>query len=81
MMSEIDQAMKSKDAEALRRATHSLKSGSANVGAARLAELFRQLEHLAREDRMQEAEKPFREMQVEFARATHELRALLVETT
>ena len=40
------------DAEALRQAAHSLKSSSANVGAAALVELCRQLEEIGGEDRM-----------------------------
>ena len=36
------------DAEALRKAAHALKSSSANVGAERLASLFKELEALGR---------------------------------
>jgi HPt (histidine-containing phosphotransfer) domain-containing protein len=44
----IRQALGAGDAEALRRAAHSLKSNSANFGAAALAELCQALEELGK---------------------------------
>ena len=46
LMKTIRDAVERADADALRRAAHSLKSSSANLGAVRLARLCQELEHL-----------------------------------
>ncbi len=45
----IQQAAADVDSEALRRAAHSFKGSSGNMGALRLGELCRQIEELARD--------------------------------
>jgi HPt (histidine-containing phosphotransfer) domain-containing protein len=45
----IRQAAAATDSDALRRAAHSFKGSSGNMGALRLAELCRQIEELARD--------------------------------
>jgi HPt (histidine-containing phosphotransfer) domain-containing protein len=47
LLGELQAAMASADAEAVRRAAHSIKSTSANIGANRLSQLARSLEHAA----------------------------------
>lgn len=49
LMHKIRDALKDRDLAAMAGAAHSLKSSSANVGAMRLSEYARQLEHLGRE--------------------------------
>ncbi len=56
------------DAAALQRAAHSLKSGSANLGARRLAELCRGLEAAARSGDLSEAQQQVAEIEVEFGK-------------
>ena len=47
-ISAIDAALASADVEALRRAAHSFKGSTSNIGTLRMAELCRQIEELAR---------------------------------
>jgi HPt (histidine-containing phosphotransfer) domain-containing protein len=56
------------DAAALQRAAHSLKSGSANLGAQRLAELCRGLEAAARAGDLSRARQQVAEIEVEFGK-------------
>ena len=51
-LEEIDAAVGAGDSAALIRPAHTLKSSSATVGAARLADMARSLEHAAREGRI-----------------------------
>lgn len=48
LVDEVQEALKTGDAETLRRASHTLKSSSANVGAVSLSEMCRDLEAMAR---------------------------------
>jgi CheY-like chemotaxis protein len=48
LLADIDNGMKSNDADAVARAAHTLKSSSANLGAANVAAIARQIEHAAR---------------------------------
>lgn len=52
LVQKIDEALTAGDPEALRNASHALKSSSGNVGARRLSETCRQLEACARENRL-----------------------------
>jgi HPt (histidine-containing phosphotransfer) domain-containing protein len=52
MMQEIHEAQATADADAFRRAAHSLKSNAATFGAGGLAELAKELETLGRENRL-----------------------------
>lgn len=52
MMDELRRALAAGDAEAFRRTAHSLKSNCRTFGALGLAELARELEFIAREDRL-----------------------------
>ncbi len=55
LVREMEAALKAKDAEAFRRAAHSLKSNSATFGAMRLSNLAKELEMLARENKLEAA--------------------------
>jgi len=78
-ISRIEQAIEQGDGEALRSVAHSLKSSSANVGAATLSGLFRQLEELGKNARLDEARPVYASMWQEYCRATNALQALLEE--
>ena len=67
------------DSELLRRAAHSLKSSSANVGARQLAALFKEFELLGKENRLDEARAQFDALRAEYARAQEGIRALRLE--
>ncbi len=56
LVNEMRSALKVNDAEAFRRAAHSLKSNSATFGATRLSGLAKELEMLGKENRLSEAE-------------------------
>lgn len=55
-VNEMRSALKVNDADAFRRAAHSLKSNSATFGANRLSGLAKELEMLGKENRLSEAE-------------------------
>ncbi len=81
LVDQVEQAIGRGDAEALRRAAHALKSSSANVGAEKLSELFRQLEGCGREGRLHEAAALIEPMRREYRLAVHALHQLLAEAT
>lgn len=63
------------DAGAAARAAHALKSACGNVGALRLLAICRDVEALAREDRVDEAAARGAEIMAEYARARAALQA------
>ncbi len=67
-------AVDSANDDGIRETAHALKSSSANVGAARLADLCKQLETLARENRLDGAEDIQRHLEREYARVVEALR-------
>jgi two-component system, sensor histidine kinase and response regulator len=75
---QVEQAVSAEDAEMLRRAAHSLKSSSANVGAARLSELFHRLEMMGRERELDKARPFLATVRQAYSDVTDEIRALLV---
>lgn len=76
---QAEQAVASGDAEALRQAMHSLKSSTASIGAPVLADLFRELEALAKAARMDDAVAVFDAARHEHGRVLLALRDLLAE--
>ena len=78
-MARIEQAIAASDAETLRRAAHSLKSSSANVGAETLAGLFKQLEGMGKDGKLDQAGRAFAETRREYGQAVNEIRMLLAE--
>ncbi|ENO97267.1 response regulator [Thauera phenylacetica] len=76
---QIEEAAAAGDGEGLRRAAHSLKSSSGNVGAKRLYALLRDFEGLGRDGSIEAARARLDELRHAFARACAELRALREE--
>jgi len=76
---QIEEAAAAGDGEGLRRAAHSLKSSSGNVGAKPLYALLRELEGLGRDGDIEAARARLDDLRRAFARACAELRALRAE--
>jgi two-component system, sensor histidine kinase and response regulator len=77
MLPQVEQAVAAEDGDALRRAAHFLKSSSANVGADRLAELFRRLEVMGRNGQLAEAKSLLEQMRRAYDDTTAEIRVLM----
>jgi two-component system, sensor histidine kinase and response regulator len=75
----IEQAIATGDSESLGQAAHALKSSSANVGAETLSGLYRQLELMGRERRIDEARGLIDEVRKEHQRAVSDMQTLLTE--
>jgi two-component system, sensor histidine kinase and response regulator len=67
------------DATSVRKVAHSLKSASANVGAQKLAQLCKEMEHLGRAETTEGADLILTDMEQEFQAVRESLTALLVE--
>ncbi|MBL8415756.1 MAG: response regulator [Propionivibrio sp.] len=80
LMAQIEQAIVAGDGETLRRAAHSLKSSSANVGAETLSGCFKQLESLGRDGQLVKASTDFAETRREYEQAVIEISTLLTES-
>ena len=77
----LREAVEGMDAGSVRRVAHSLKSASANIGAARLATLCKELEQLGRADTVDGADRILTDMEHEFQTVRHSLHALLEKET
>jgi two-component system sensor histidine kinase/response regulator len=77
---QIEQAVAAGDADGLRRLAHTLKSSSGNVGAETLSGVFRKLEALAKEGRLEEAKPLLGVMRQAYEHAARDIRALLAGT-
>lgn len=73
----IRQAAGGGDAEALRRAAHSFKGSSGNMGAPRLSELCRALEELGRDGTTVGSDVLIDDLAAEYAAVERDLNALL----
>jgi HPt (histidine-containing phosphotransfer) domain-containing protein len=73
----MNQALDDGDADAFRRAAHSLKSNSESFGATRLATLARELEAMGREGRLDEARPKMPLLESTYEEAAQALKALL----
>lgn len=69
----IQQTAAAADSEALRRAAHSFKGSSGNMGASRLSELCRQIEELARDGALEQCAPLIAELPEEFEAVQREL--------
>jgi signal transduction histidine kinase/CheY-like chemotaxis protein/HPt (histidine-containing phosphotransfer) domain-containing protein len=78
-VSNVEQAIASGDGEILGQAAHALKSSTANVGAETLSGLYRQLEKLGRERRIDEARALLDAVRKEHQRAVSDMQTLLTE--
>lgn len=79
LLRQVEQGLIAGDADALRRAAHSLKSSSANVGAEKLSKLFLELEVLGRDGALTAAMPLLDETRRAYAEATAEMRQLMRE--
>lgn len=75
----IEQAIATGDSTILSQAAHALKSSAANVGAESLSGLYRELERLGRENRIDEARMLINEVRKAHQHAVAEMQALLME--
>jgi len=80
-LADMEQAILTGNAKVLARLAHPLKSSTANLGAETLSGLYRQLEKLGRENRVDEAGELLERTRKEHQRAVAELRGLLAEKT
>ncbi|MCD2519189.1 response regulator [Massilia sp. G4R7] len=77
----LRQAIDGADAGSVRRVAHSLKSASANVGAAHLATLCKELEQLGRAESVTGAGRILTDMEREFQSVRQSLHAMLEKET
>ena len=75
----LEAALRNGDSQSLGRQAHSLKSGSANVGAETLSGLYRRLEHFGREGRIDDARALSHQVRCEHERAVSEMREILLQ--
>jgi two-component system, sensor histidine kinase and response regulator len=78
-MSEIETAISERDGQRLSRAAHALKSSTANLGAEALSGCYRQLEHLGREGRIEEARALLANLRRQHERAVLRIHQILQE--
>ena len=76
LINEMKTALEIKDAGTFRRAAHSLKSNSATFGATRLSALAKEMELLARENKLEEAGSRLASLQEAFQIVPEELKGL-----
>jgi HPt (histidine-containing phosphotransfer) domain-containing protein len=76
LIGELKSALKAGDADAFRRAAHSLKSNGATFGARRLSEQARELESLGKEGRLGETGDRIQDLETTFAQVAGELKGL-----
>ncbi len=77
----LRQAIEGLDASKLRKAAHSLKSSSANVGAEALAQMCKEMEHLGRTETTEGASGILTDMEQEFQNVRHSLSVILEKET
>jgi len=75
----LREAAAGSDTDAIRKAAHSLKSSSANVGAEGLAKLFRDLEQLARAEQTEGAADLLAQLEREFQSVRQTLSTILAK--
>ena len=66
LLSRLHDAVSKGDAERMRKSAHSLKSSSANVGAAQLSSLCKELEYMGRDHTVEGAENVFSQIALEY---------------
>lgn len=76
LIAQLRPALLAGDVEMFRRAAHSIKSNAATFGATRLFELAKELEILARENRLGEVGGKIEPLEEAFGRAAEALREL-----
>ncbi|MDX9885952.1 response regulator [Thauera sp.] len=79
VFAELEQSVAAGDGERLRRAAHSLKSSSANVGAKTLSTRLKHFERLGREGQLDDARDQLEALRGEYRRAMEDVHALQKE--
>ncbi len=77
LVQEMRKAFEAKDVAGFHRAAHSLKSTSATMGAVRVAEMAKQLEEMARENRLVNVEEHLADLETAFAQVAESLEKML----
>jgi HPt (histidine-containing phosphotransfer) domain-containing protein len=77
LLAEMGRALDDGDADAFRRAAHSLKSNGDSFGAVRVTSLARELETMGRDGRLDEAGPKLPQLQTAYEEAAEALKALL----
>jgi HPt (histidine-containing phosphotransfer) domain-containing protein len=75
-LEQLARAARDGDSEKMILPAHSLKSSSANVGALRLSELAKEVEHASKQGRGDQAVAAFEKIAPEFQRVEKELRRI-----
>jgi signal transduction histidine kinase len=78
-LAQVESASAAGDGAGLSRAAHALKSSAANAGAEALSSLYRRLEALGREARIDEARELLEQIRREHERAVDGMRRLIAE--
>ena len=76
MIAEIKSALNTKDADAFRRAAHSMKSNAATFGASQLAGLSKELEMLGKENKLHDIGDKLTALEEAYATVCEELKGL-----
>jgi HPt (histidine-containing phosphotransfer) domain-containing protein len=76
LVTDAEAALERGDAAALRQSVHTLKSSSANLGAAELVRRCAAIEHFARDDRLTDARADWTATRAEYERVKQSLLAL-----
>ncbi len=76
LVNEMKSALRTNDAEAFRRAAHSLKSNSATFGADHLSALARDMEMMGKDRRLPESESSLQTLEQTLQAVDAELRGL-----
>ncbi len=66
ILTELERAVKSKDAKIIRSTAHSLKSSSANLGADNLAELCKEIENLGKNNQLDEIDRFYDQLKQQY---------------
>jgi len=80
-LEQVELGTRTGDATSLMRGAHALKSSTANAGADSLSELYRRLEALAREQRLDEARALLPRVREEHEHAVAAMRRILEDAT
>ena len=76
LLAEMQSALEIGSADSFRRAAHSLKSNAATFGAGQLADLAKEMESLARENKLPETGDRLKALEEALRSASEELRGL-----
>ncbi len=79
LLRELQQTLEQKNAPELRRIAHALKSSTATFGAAELAGLYKELEHMGEAQNLEQAEEKLVLIEQEFGRVKTALQTLCKE--